>query len=698
MNATNSATLVENLDVTAATPLEDPLELIQQGINAMFDPNDVVEVRVPKAGRNRTISGYYDDHEKMAHDLASLDGRYAGIYFTLNPCDPALLARASNRLKNNAEQTTSDPDILQRAHLLIDADPVRPAGISSTDEEKECSRAQMRLVFKYLRSLGWADPLVADSGNGFHLIYDIDLPNDKECADLVKAVLASLAARFDNPQSKIDKSVFNAARIVKAYGTTSAKGDSITSRPHRRAQVLTIGSRTVVTRERLQAVAAEVPSPAPKNNTSSKGSSIGIDSKFVNTPEKVEENLALCGVEHHEMVIMPDGRPKWVLNQCAFDPEHVGKDAAVFINNDGSLGHKCLHNSCADNHWKEFRAKVEELSNKQMHFTSSGKVTVGTTKTTSTAALPVPKVSPNASAEPTYEECRALFSSGDQMSDKELKFLIENFLPEECITMIGGLAGHQKTLFAMAMARALTYQKKLFGYFPTLEQLPVVYLIPECGDISFRKRMKAFELDDPTKFIDPDMFLCRTFSMGPKLELDDSRLLKFVEGRVVILDTACRFTAAKDENSSADNQVLAESCFNLLKAGARSVIGLHHAGKGFETKDRMTLENVLRGSGDIGAMLGACYGVCGPNLGREARTPMQIGPEVPEVFQAKSRTCERQRGVLFDRLCRFRPCKGQKGTSGPTPERSQHHRNFAMPSGRRINTGAKHTSRRECAT
>src|SRR5262249_2097650 len=47
--------------------------------------------------------------------------------------------------------------------------------------------------------------------------------------------------------------------------------------------------------------------------------------------------------------------------------------------------------------------------------------------------------------------------------------------------------------------------------------------------------------------------------------------------------------------------------FRLQAAGARTITGAHHAPKSFETKETMTLENALRGSGDIGAMAATCW-------------------------------------------------------------------------------------------
>jgi hypothetical protein len=65
-----------------------------------------------------------------------------------------------------------------------------------------------------------------------------------------------------------------------------------------------------------------------------------------------------------------------------------------------------------------------------------------------------------------------------------------------------------------------------------------------------------------------------------------------------------------NESSSSDNaNGLAEAVFQLLQAGARTVIAAHHSPKNFEGASYMSLENVLRGSGDIGAMAATVWGV-----------------------------------------------------------------------------------------
>ncbi len=89
-----------------------------------------------------------------------------------------------------------------------------------------------------MRSRGWPDPVAGDSGNGCHLLYRVDLPNDRESADLVQNVLKTLAFLFDDEIVKLDTGVYNAARIWKLYGTVARKGDPIPDRPHRRSEIL----------------------------------------------------------------------------------------------------------------------------------------------------------------------------------------------------------------------------------------------------------------------------------------------------------------------------------------------------------------------------------------------------------------------------------------------------------------------------
>src|SRR5580698_1140233 len=111
------------------TAVQPVLAEIKRGLSLLFQPGDVVETRILKT-KVGTVSGYFDDFDAMAQAIFEADRQYLpqGIFVTLNQLDPALLARACNRLKERCEATTSDNNILRRRWLPIDCDPVRPAG------------------------------------------------------------------------------------------------------------------------------------------------------------------------------------------------------------------------------------------------------------------------------------------------------------------------------------------------------------------------------------------------------------------------------------------------------------------------------------------------------------------------------------------------------------------------------------------
>src|SRR5262249_46205267 len=188
----------------------------QRALSVLIAPGSVVELRVPKVAtssyrRPHTESGYFDSNhlKEMAKYALKYTGGAPGVYLTMNPVKPELLARRSNRCEA-AEVTTNDTQIVARQWLLLDIDSAREAGISASDSEKAAAQALVNKVREHLRGLGWPEPVLCDSGNGYHLLYRIDLPADD--GRIVEQLLKVLAQRFDSATVKIDQSVFNPAR------------------------------------------------------------------------------------------------------------------------------------------------------------------------------------------------------------------------------------------------------------------------------------------------------------------------------------------------------------------------------------------------------------------------------------------------------------------------------------------------------
>ena len=90
------------------------------------------------------------------------------FYATLNPVSRQVHARAANRLKPYADVTTSDSEILWRRYFLIDCDPSRPRGVSSTEVELAGALARRDEIVTWLSDQGWPAAIRAMSGNGGH--------------------------------------------------------------------------------------------------------------------------------------------------------------------------------------------------------------------------------------------------------------------------------------------------------------------------------------------------------------------------------------------------------------------------------------------------------------------------------------------------------------------------------------------------
>jgi hypothetical protein len=247
---------------------------ITRQLEPFVEPGQIVELRVlgyveyPGASAI-TMSGWFDTSHlsELARAAAMVTTKASGVYVTANPIRAevrgrAIEAGAWNQLVRRVKTATGDADIEKRRALLLDFDPERPAGTSATDEEKALAEERCNQVVSFLRSLVWPEPVLADSGNGSHARYILDLPADD--AGLVKRVLAALHAAFSDDQVKIDTSLFNLSRIIKLYGTLARKGQESPERPHRLSRVVSLPPEyKAVSRAQLEAL-LEVLEPEPK--------------------------------------------------------------------------------------------------------------------------------------------------------------------------------------------------------------------------------------------------------------------------------------------------------------------------------------------------------------------------------------------------------------------------------------------------
>ena len=325
---------------------------ITKALRLFFQPGDVFEVRVLDAVtrayyRPHIESGYFDyDHIENIPDALRHIYNYKGVYVTVNPCKPELLNRAVNRVRAaGREPTTADGDILYRRWLLIDCDAKRASGIPSSDAEHELARQKADEIKKGFASMGFAEPIVCDSGNGAQLMYRVDLP----CTDnnLIHNILKSVSA-VSSDAVDIDITVHNPARIWRLPGTMNCKGDSTSERPHRMAEIVSVPDKLEIVSETLLHSACTVEENVVKSVPMYESQS--------------DFNLENWIAEHCQNISGPmswkDGQ-KWVFDVCPFNPDHNNKSAVITRQSNGAIGFKCHHNGCANHDWKALRELLE---------------------------------------------------------------------------------------------------------------------------------------------------------------------------------------------------------------------------------------------------------------------------------------------------------------------------------------------------
>jgi hypothetical protein len=334
------------------------IEEITKALQSILVPGQVTELRALDAivsgdRRHQTFSGYFDNAQDFAKAAASILTAKA-IYFIPNPIKPDLLARAANRIRPaGKDPTTSDRDIAGRSWLLIDLDPERPAGISATDAEHQAALDRAKQIRAELRAAGWPEPIIADSGNGGHLMYRIDLP--AEDGGLVQRCLEALAAEFSDDLVKVDTSVHNPARIWKTPGTLARKGDDTPDRPHRLACIIDSPVTVpIVAKELLEKLASTAPQDAKKKGSSSAPTN-GAGNRYFD----IEKWIA----DHRLDMIGPkpwNGAGRiWQFRRCPWNPEHTNGSAFIGQQPSGAITAGCHHDGCKEKGWHELRDVVE---------------------------------------------------------------------------------------------------------------------------------------------------------------------------------------------------------------------------------------------------------------------------------------------------------------------------------------------------
>jgi hypothetical protein len=247
--------LVDVVGGQGGTGQAPDLDEVRRALAVLADPEQGIQLQRGPHFDYQTFAG--TDLDGMCAWVAEHGGSaHPGIYYSLNP----ILVDLGHNLKS--------ADVLTRRWLFVDIDrnKAHAPDDSATDAEHEDARALALTIRDYLDEQGWPAPVLVDSGNGFHLLYRIDLPcgPPRQCPaqKLLKAVLEQLAQRFDGALGTIGAECHDAKRIAKLPGTWARRGQQTTRRPWRMCRLLHVPATLEVVSEALLRKLAEQP-PLP---------------------------------------------------------------------------------------------------------------------------------------------------------------------------------------------------------------------------------------------------------------------------------------------------------------------------------------------------------------------------------------------------------------------------------------------------
>jgi hypothetical protein len=297
--------------------------------NLKWGAGECVEVRMFDKRKKIAVAGWFDSPEALATAVATLSRDGYGepgsprhiqgeVYWTINPVDDALLARQKNTICLMSE-TTTDASITRLAWQVANATLVK------------------------LEELGFPESclVAASSGNGYHVLVRLpDLPNAEPSRTLLKRCLAALQSMVGNDQAEIDQKVYNASRILKAYGTMACKGESTDERPWRLSKLMIVPEQIEPCNlELLEKLASLAPDTAPKRDS-------GEKRRGPWTEQNLQAYLDWTGWDAKGPAEY-NGGFRWV-GTCVADDSH--RDAAVILWDTGWWSYTCFHSSCEPTH------------------------------------------------------------------------------------------------------------------------------------------------------------------------------------------------------------------------------------------------------------------------------------------------------------------------------------------------------------
>ena len=474
----------------------------------IISKNHQIEIRILNQGQ--TYYGYFDEFKsalkalynksprsKIPYGDYPRDGESEGIYYTLNIFNPALKARSLNKItRGRVGSTTSDQDVTAYSFILVDADPVRPSGISSSKEEKREAARVIKKVVRFLNGLG-IEGYLADSGNGFHFLIPVSIPIMQTAGASVRNFLQHLKEMFSTSKVSIDTTVANPARISKLYGTMVRKGSDTPDRPHRRSAIHFRGD--LPDQDLLGKIAAPVsPSVTPAMTTITTNGNDHIS---------ILQSVLDAGAQKYRRKDKAD-RVIFEFEDCPVHTDNDGHhyECSVFIDDQGKYCGHCFHDE--EKGWQDFKQAIRFDELKPVAPPLTEKDLEGLVIDTTPPIIVPGKVLSTENPETVKKNIHSYREKFRQNRPLEVtQSLIPGagFPKRKCVSTIGGNTGVGKsTLLSAGIIMPMLKGEPVLGRF-MMPKIKTYYIQSDSDEAYFMNRIftpYGYNFDEHSKWIE----------------------------------------------------------------------------------------------------------------------------------------------------------------------------------------------------
>jgi hypothetical protein len=251
----------------ATAPPTKTQSVLHDTLTLLFREGDAIILSFLRRSSDNMVKGAFSSIDEAAEFAEALDRDPAvtNVYVNLQQLKPG-------------STTDKRQDVTQYVRFLVDIDRknkrVDGVRVNATEKERDSLRKVADDVNKWVSGILEAHPLIADSGNGFHLCWnlrpnafmDAIAPNDGNKATYKECLLA-IKQKFDSESVEIDTSLSEPEQIIRLWGTQNRRDPETPGRPHRQSRILQ-KARGTVSLAQLSVLASEYNPPASEEPAS----------------------------------------------------------------------------------------------------------------------------------------------------------------------------------------------------------------------------------------------------------------------------------------------------------------------------------------------------------------------------------------------------------------------------------------------